>query len=378
MNTKNYPFEPCITFTASCQVNNILYFSSNSFNGLFKIDLSTKKQTFLGIFDNCPAFKVNQHRSAYYWNNKIVFAPFICNHVAIFDIETEKTEYIKIKETNDAYYMGSFLDNDNLWLFGGYYTDSFLKINLKTGEVLFSVQLQDCIGKALGIDKKEYIYNAPHIVGNDLYAAVWNTNSVVKFNLTSCEFDFITINEKIKLSFVSYYADTLFLVDNSTSDILQYSITDKKIEKYTLDEALEDSVNKKYSLVIPINDLIIVLPDFGREVLVINKESKKIEKLCDLPAKFDDQKKNYRRSWKRFLEYKVCENVVEVMPYKAGMVITIDSDSKKCDGTLYSYSDEMYEKFDEYYKDAYMNMEDKKNVIYENALYTLEDFIIRI
>ena len=77
-------------------VNDYLWFSNNTFNGLFRFDFNNNKIEFMDFFPNELINQINTHKKCFVYNNKLVFLPALGNFISIYDIEEKSFNTIEL------------------------------------------------------------------------------------------------------------------------------------------------------------------------------------------------------------------------------------------------------------------------------------------
>ena len=97
-------------------VEDKLYFTSCDFNALFCMDLREKKIEYKTYFAAFAKYRGGLYARQILYRNKIYFIPRSCNKMAIYDIETEKTAYVEIREKGDGPIRDAFIEGNYLWM----------------------------------------------------------------------------------------------------------------------------------------------------------------------------------------------------------------------------------------------------------------------
>ena len=79
-----------IGFYDAYKINNELYFSSCSFNGLFKLNLLSGEVTQLGNFKDELLGESYLHGSTIGYDGRIYFIPFNAKGISMYDIESDR------------------------------------------------------------------------------------------------------------------------------------------------------------------------------------------------------------------------------------------------------------------------------------------------
>lgn len=113
-------------------VEDRLYFVSCDFNALFCMDLKEKKIEYKIYFAAYAKYRKELYARQILHRNKIYFIPRTCDKLAIYDIETEKVTYIKVREKGDGPIRDAFVEGNYLWMLCAGYPANIIKLNLST------------------------------------------------------------------------------------------------------------------------------------------------------------------------------------------------------------------------------------------------------
>lgn len=115
-------------------VEDRLYFVSCDFNALFCMDLKEKRIEYKTYFAAYAKYRRELYAKQILYRNKIYFIPRTCNKIAIYDIETEKTVYVEIRDKGEGAIRDAFIEDNYLWMLCAEYPANIFKVNLSTNK----------------------------------------------------------------------------------------------------------------------------------------------------------------------------------------------------------------------------------------------------
>lgn len=115
-------------------VGDKLYFTSCDFNALFCMDLREKKIEYKTYFTAFEKYRSGLYAKQILYRNKIYFIPRMCDKIAIYDIETEKTAYVEIREKGDGPIRDAFIEGNYLWMLCAGYPANIFKLSLSSNK----------------------------------------------------------------------------------------------------------------------------------------------------------------------------------------------------------------------------------------------------
>lgn len=136
-----------LTFFAGVEYKNKIYFSAFGVNGLFTMDLSSHRITFVKIFEK-EKMKMRLHRAAFIYENEAWFIPQEAEYIACLNLESLEITYYRppFEQAKSLdyclYYTGHVVDQRYLFLVPGY-VDTFSVIDMKKHEIYPIYQNED-------------------------------------------------------------------------------------------------------------------------------------------------------------------------------------------------------------------------------------------
>ncbi len=373
-----FPKELSVTFNAVVEIREWIYFSANNFNGLFKYNKFTSEMIHLGIFKDEPVLLCNIHQKAFLWNGKIIFVPLTGKNIAIFDLETEEIEYIRLFDQDNTTGVDCTLYGDVLWIIYSKDDHFVVKYNLKDHECihikkpeaqLYNISARNCATKFFC---KGAVYE------RYLYAPVWNSNQVVRFDMGSEEYQFIN-TEINNLLITSIAVDNNFIYLSNQNDhtIYRYDINKASVDTYVCEVEYKSKKRIVYPIIVSTDKGILFFAQDTNSILCI--ENGKVISFCEYPEEFRMIDSDVRKNWRRFFSYDHRDGKIIVYPYSTNMELIVDTKSRTCGYNRIIYDRNYIEKlFDTVYKRAYFTEGIEKKIFNENDIFGLKDFITEI
>lgn len=118
-------------------LNGKIFFSNNSFNGLFETDRNFDKVKFLGSFPDEDLDGINLHRKVFVYGNSLFFVPFFGSAISEYipDEKIFKT-YLIEGHVKNVSYSDSFRKNDCIYLLTSDNEKKFKVFDLKSRQFI--------------------------------------------------------------------------------------------------------------------------------------------------------------------------------------------------------------------------------------------------
>lgn len=185
-----------IEFTAMCMVQDDLWFFAKEYNGLFCMNIETKKVNCKGILlrenidDNILISDMK------YYDGKIYMIPFRANNIYIYTIKTGVFENILIRKDIKPYskviynpalkFVTSVIYNNSLYLIPRTYP-AIIEYNLLDGKIHYYEEWLRLINPYIETEKI-FFKNDVYIKDDIITLFSYNSNFVMEFDTTMKEF----------------------------------------------------------------------------------------------------------------------------------------------------------------------------------------------
>ena len=190
MDRYSLVFESCI------KVENNIWFSSGSYNGLYRYNLCDKRTERVLSFPNERQKQGYLYYKICKYQQKLIFIPCWANYLSIFDLESKKLKQIEIphfSKQNKAYsdFMEGIVYRDLLYVIG-YTYPGIIKVNLKTYEIKKVYVVKESAKSSEGIFFGSRVTN----IDNFLYIPCCYKNAILRYDMNTDNITFFEIGEK--------------------------------------------------------------------------------------------------------------------------------------------------------------------------------------
>lgn len=101
-------------FSAFQIVNNKVYYSLSTCNGLFELDLQTSRSSFISFFEKEMINVERLHLECVLWEDKIVFLPYNGRFISVFDVNQNTLEYIEVNKKTECTFFRGYIDGGRI------------------------------------------------------------------------------------------------------------------------------------------------------------------------------------------------------------------------------------------------------------------------
>ena len=231
-----------------------MWFVHGIINALMKCDLNSGKVKSLGKIPNECDIKYGLYYSIHYYNKKLFCVPGSADEFAIYDIEHNRFEKVKIKNSDKftGKFRKAYVFNDSLYCIPSFY-DQFVKFNLKTYEIEYLGNWYQLLG--LNDNFNNYIIDTVKINNSCFAALLCDTNIIILYDSELNKFDYIKIgDDNYKYVSIAYYESTLYLYERLSKSLDAYFIDEKKLQRVLIEICDDDFckmnvINNKYILI---------------------------------------------------------------------------------------------------------------------------------
>ena len=181
-----------IGFYDAYKINNELYFSSCSFNGLFKLNLLSGEVTHLGNFKDELLGESYLHGSTIGYDGRIYFIPFNAKGISMYDIESDRFLF---QQMSKCRYGVPMEYQENIIIVPSNLKDNILSLNKEKKEFEVNRVLSDKVHqlvKDIGVATCDL--NGSLILENQLYIGVFGESIILKINLINYKTERIFVN----------------------------------------------------------------------------------------------------------------------------------------------------------------------------------------
>lgn len=371
-----YKYELPISYSACCKVDNLTYFSCNTFNGLFSYDNDIKNIAFVSWFSDEPFLATFIHQKAIRFRNKIVFIPFNSGKISIYDIYTKEIKSILINSSPYAFCIDAVQYEEYVWLFFAHENHSVVKFCLDNYSVEYLISNKDIINNISNYTPWRIFYTPFSISNTKIYGGVWGTNSVFCLDLKTGAWNTRQINIKnIKLSSVVKSEEYYYCTAVKSNYIYKYNISTNQYDILRVSENIEANMDTVYPLITYWKDMLIVVPHSGDCIYSLRDKESVFEVFCKIPEGYDIvSEKDIRISYRRMFQYEIINNQIIVFPFSSTMRLSIDCNNQTCSYVRVCFNKEYVEDIYDKCLQNYLNKM-KGNIIDESKQFGFDSFI---
>jgi len=169
-------------FAYFCDDGENLWFFSDVYNALFRMDKNTWEAEYVGSFPSEKPFSFALYRKSCIANGKIYFPPYNANEIGVYSIEENVFYKIPYRSKeyktafNEAVTYGEYV------FFIPYTYPSIMRINTSTNEITYYTDWVEQLKKLIGKPKDAYSILSL-VIDNTILLAICGTNAVVEFNM---------------------------------------------------------------------------------------------------------------------------------------------------------------------------------------------------
>lgn len=274
-----------LIMSAAVEYENVIYFSPVYINGLFKLDLETKKISFICRFDErevCYAL----YRFACIYKNEIWFIPYHASKIAIVNMQTFAIEYISplyhkvvkagVKYRGGMLYCKAEIIKEKCLCLIPSSVDSVLIINMETREL---IPFYDVIKADEFLDGGAY---------DPIQDCIWmqftqGKNGILKLSLIDGKIERYGYPFNERNYGFYYYQESLFMSPGNDGYIRSINTNNLHITSYPIEK---ENDKERYFWMISREDELWFLPGDEPKIMVWDKISKQT-KIKRLEGNFD-------------------------------------------------------------------------------------------
>ena len=312
-NDKNKNDSWILRVGASAYLDGTLFFSNSRWNGLFSLDVDTLKVGYLMRFPNDYLDGTRLHKDAIEIDGKIFFLPwFFSDYMSIYDIRRHDMKTLHIPRKYYDSINGFFVKKQYLYLVPGYIEFPRIKVDTQTFE-MHEIKTPKC-------DLEINTYRTAHIIKWDM---IWYAYH--RSNILTCwdnETDEFKIYNTPALNIYNIFdvGDYIWITEFGSYNIWSFDGTN-------FTQVYDGSLNKKcdignecpYGYAIKYLDSIIVAPSFGSEIMSFK------DGVWNILLR--DENKQYVTPFQSYLNMKIINNRLWILPYEADELIILDGKS---------------------------------------------------
>lgn len=336
-----------INFSSAYDAEDSLYVSHGLFNGLFKIDKLSGQAMYVGKFPNESVVRngMGMHGRVFRHGDELIFTPDVALGVHIYNLNSGELQYYPIDSGNatKSRCIDAFLEGDKLWLFYAYSGEAVVVFDLKTKKQKKIWTIRDGLPEEIRQRNFPVFWSCLQKAGRKIYGVIWGSCYFVEFDIDTQKSVVHKVeDEDIKLTGVAYDGQRFWFIKLNSINVIKWEPQSGEITEYDSDLGYENQALMNCNIIYH-NDRIFVIPNIGKELLVVDKNEKKLKKFCELPENmcgFGD----VRKSWRRFFFYDITtDDTLRLYPAGVDMMLDINVETAEVCG----YKFELDESWDE-------------------------------
>ena len=346
-----------INFSSAYDVGDSLYVSHGLFNGLFKINKSNGQVMYVKKFPNESAVRngMGMHGRVFRHGDELIFTPDVASGVHIYNLNSGELQHYPVDSGTamKSRCIDAILEGDKLWLFYAYYGEAVVAFDLKTKKQNKIWTIRDGLPEEIRQRNLPVFWSCFHKTGRKIYGVIWGSCYFVEFDIdTKKSVTHKVDDEDIKLVSVVYDGQSFWFTKLHSINVIKWESKTGEVTEYECNLGYENQALVNCNIICH-NGKILVVPNLGEELLIVDKSEKKLKKFCDLPRNmrgFDDVRKNWRRVF--FFDI-ITDDTLRLYPVGVDMMLDINLET----AVVCGYKFELDESWDD---DKY-----KKEVVYD-------------
>lgn len=336
-----------ISFDGAYDTGNELYVSSGTFNGLLKVDKSTMTAQFLESFTGESKIVLGLHHKVYGVEDKLYFVPDNADEIHVYNLEEKWIQKcpIDIPESNQIRCIDSFLIDNKIWLFYAYADNPIVIFDVKTNDIEYLYDINDYLPNEIKERNLPVFWSVFSKCGNQIYGVIWDSPYVIRVNVENMEIEVYSVEKQAnRLSGIACMGEKIYLTELYNQNIVLWNIFENTFQRFTAfgELQLNENMELVYSSIIAVDEQIILIPNSGSKILMLDEESNKIVEYASLPDGFKDLE-DERKSWRRFYSYDFLGDRVRLYPSKANMMLDIICSKRIIEGYEFDLDQEWVE-----------------------------------
>lgn len=346
------------------KVDNIIWFTTLNFNGLFKFDIDTLQIEFVYRFKFAKGLQERMYTGKIiYYNDELFFFPYYYNRIVSYNIVTKTEKIILIAD-----FIPERLGVNTVIQKG---TEVFFR-----SDVCLDFYVLDLVSKK--VKKMDDIFpDIPKEQGgwsslceDRLLIVLADRNSFIEITNNSKKyFKLPNYFNEWHLNRVYYDGELYWLLFGDNIDIYSWSAKTQEIERYKGDDSLEKNILGYYLYFFSFENEICILGNNYCGVFKINQVLKKIENLFQLPDDFKII--NNILDYTPFKEYEIIDKKLWLFPRSGNQLVIYDKEKNQVRGIEFSVEQQNIPDWSSLMIDRYIT---NKEYITE-GMFTLEDYI---
>jgi len=351
-------------FTYGAQViGDYLWFSNNTFNGLFRMNIKTKGIERVAVFSDEPITRLAMHKKCLCYGKKLIFLPAYGNHIHVFDTSTDDMQTWEFdgntERTIDAI-SDACIAGDKVYILPVKKGEDLKVFLPKTGTFEVIPEFKEQVSAVL-INENGYLLTRAEYVNGFIHFAFYGSDIIAKWDVSSRKL--YVENTGINNIFSVHIIDKERWIITTNTNVVYRINENGNVKDYKGIKDIRDG-KRLYNRVIKFETTILILPAFDDLVYTVrDNELVEIAKLIP-----ENKGINLVHSF----ETCIVNDNIWILPFETVGCTVIESNLTTNDSIAFECRDEKIQ--NEICK--YRFYEQSNNgIVYENDYMSLADFL---
>lgn len=343
-----------------------IWFSSNTFNGLMRMNILTKKIEYIDLFPKISILNRLTHKKCFLYNDKLYFLPALSNYIHIYDLINKSFKTIRFVDCNQPILKervgDAVLLNQKIYIFSWLDDDPLITFDLNnhtlTRNEFFNIQKEK-----KGVSKNCQVIRCFNYGMDKICLSLSGTDCFAEWDVYGNEL-VVTHVELEDFFSATPIGDSIWIAARSGDSIYRFD-KERVLEKYNgIGCAKWDAGERYYSGVLSFNNLLIGVPAFAKKI-VCWKDGRAFELGGD----------NWNLSNENliaFLGTIELDDELWLLPFSADGIYSYNKSVGVVTHIDFVLEEEAVKKM--IIREAF-NEGMKKGIIFEDSIYTLPEYI---
>lgn len=360
-----------LAFSCAAEADGFLWVPGDEVNGLFRIHEESGESRLMASFDGEDLCGTSLYRRVIAYKRKLFFVPWRAEHIAEYDLDTEKMRYYEIygnKEKGKEKFGGCTVKASLLYLFPVRIRD-VVCLNMDTGEIRYEKPDLDEIPNKLknsSVAEIAMFVNSINI-GNIQYLPCLRTNKLIKLSMEDFYGEAVDIAGTDE-GFIDAadQGKNLYLL-SVNGNIFKYDLEMDHAELFWTNSSKRPDGSLPYYRILYYKNYLWLLPAYSEHICKINMKTAKEEEINEYPDGFQYIEDQQLHPFKWF-NGEVKREKLRLYPYQANMMLTWSDPQNMAEGRqIRKPKDIQFEN--------YRFSKDKDECLYYEAEYSLSYFL---
>lgn len=368
-----------ISFNNAYADDTYLWASSNTFNGLLRINTVNWEADFITTFKNASPAQDNIHKTVVEHNGILYFCPNYGDGLDSYELSSGRQEHYNIIGAEGEFFRTGDVTvfNSQLFVFPTKIANlPFYIFDLERKTALPCDIIKEKM-KDLRIDGRAATCTSIAIVSDTVWLPLMETQYIIELHLDNQN---IVLHEVCGYRFhkIAYDGERFWLSMSDSRKIIEWHPDLGVISTYYPENGEMECEKSPYIQLIPIHDKLLVIPLLAQKILMADKSSNRLIEIGDYPENFILPMKS-RMKWPMyFFGYDITDNKnIRLYPRAGNMMLMINTDTLEISAKPILLSREGCRKYYEVFLYQKMLSSIKNGVVNEraNEEFSLDSFL---